>query len=110
LHNHLSINGLCSRKPARNARIFTLTTARGDKLVTNWEPAAKPGAGARRAIFPHGKARRGRKLAPSIDNNFSKPVQDNNLLANLTRRLFDSLIRFPQSGRQAVWESRLPPA
>jgi hypothetical protein len=37
-HNHLSLNWLCSRKPARNARIFTLTTARGDKLVTNHVP------------------------------------------------------------------------
>jgi hypothetical protein len=67
LHNPLSLNGLCRRKQARNARIFTLTTAHGDKLVTNWEPAAKPGAGARRAIFPHGKARRGRRLAPSTE-------------------------------------------
>ena len=79
-------------------------------LALHWEPAEKPGPLARRAIFPHGKARRGRRLAPSIDNNFSKPIWDNNLLAHVSRCLFDSLIRFPQSGRQAVWESRLPPA
>jgi hypothetical protein len=36
LHNPLSLNGLCSRNPARNAPFFTLTTARGDKLVTNY--------------------------------------------------------------------------
>jgi hypothetical protein len=74
------------------------------------EPVEKPGPLARRAIFPHGKARRGRRLAPSIDNSFWKPIWDNNLVAHVSRRLFDSLIRFPQSRRQAVWESRLPPA
>jgi hypothetical protein len=67
LHNPLPFNGLCRRKPARNAPFFTLTTARGDKLVTNREPAAKPGAGARRAIFPHGKARQRRRLVPSTE-------------------------------------------
>jgi hypothetical protein len=79
-------------------------------LPFDWEPAEKPGPLAQRAIFPHGKARRGRRLTPSIDNSFWKPLWDNNLLAHASRRLFDSFIRFLQSRRQAVWESRLLPA
>ena len=35
-HNHLPINGLCRRKPARNTPFSALTTARDDKLVTNY--------------------------------------------------------------------------
>ena len=67
LHNLLSTNGLRRFSRSGNARFSTLTIRRGDKMVTNWEPAAKPGAGARRAIFPHGKARRWRRLAPSTE-------------------------------------------